>query len=319
MSIIVAVSLIVAGGILIIDPKLPKLSVRARTRELSAKIEQMSTSKRKGKETASEYVARISGKSRENFATRSYQEARSVYEAIGQTDRYQRTLALSLVCGVAGIIVGMLLRNILLAAVLAGGLYFLPLWLARFSLYRYQRFVGEELEVTLSLITTSYLRSNDILSAVEENLTAIQEPVRSVFTSFCNGLKYIDANAPAQIERMKGQLANKIFAEWCDVLILCQDNHLLQAALTPIVNKFTILKAQQEANETRMMTPVKYAVMMAAMVAGFCPLMKLVNETWYQYLMYTPFGQIVLSGAAIAVFITINKGISLSEPISYDV
>lgn len=319
MNIIAAAALIVLGGLLIIDPKLPKFSVRARTKELSSKIEEMSTRKRSGKETASEYVARINGKSRESFASRSYQEARSVYEATGQAERYQRTLVTSLLCGLGGAIAGLLLRNALLSVVLSVGLYFLPLWLTRFSLYRYQRFVGEELETTLSLITTSYLRSNDILSAVGENLAAIHEPVRSVFTSFCNGLKYVDANAPAQIERMKGQLDNKLFAEWCDVLILCQDNHLLQAALTPVVNKFAILKAQQEANETRMMAPLKYAVMMAAMVAGFCPLMKLINDAWYEYLMFTTFGQAVLAGAAIAVFVTINKGISLSEPISYDV
>lgn len=319
MTIIYASALIVLGGILIIDPSLPKFSVRAKAKDLSKKIEQLSTKKKASKETASDYVARINGKAHESFASRSFGEARSVYEAIGQTDRYQRTLIVSLISGTCGVIAGLLLRNVLLAVVLAVGLYFLPLWMTRFSLYRYQRFVNEELEVALSLITTSYLRSNDLLSAVEENLSAIQEPVRAVFNSFCNGLKYIDANAPAQIERMKGMLDNKIFGEWCDALILCQENHLLQATLKPIVGKFSVLKAQQEANETRMMLPVKYAILMAGMVVGYCPLMKLLNDDWYRYLMYTPFGQIVLSGAAVAVFVTLNKGISLSEPISYDV
>jgi hypothetical protein len=54
------------------------------------------------------------------------------------------------------------------------------------------------------LITTSYTRSNDILAAVEESLRHIHDPVRSVFAAFCSNLKYVDANAPAQIERMKG-------------------------------------------------------------------------------------------------------------------
>lgn len=319
MSNIAAPALIILGGLLIADIHLPRFSIRARTRELSQKVEQISTRKRYGRETAGEYVARISGRTRENFVSKSYHEARSVYEAIGQADRYQRALVVSLLTGLAGAVAGLLLRNIPLAAVLAVGLYFLPLWLSRFSLYRYQRFVSEELETSLSLITTSYLRSNDVLSAVEENLGAIQEPVRSVFTSFCNGLKYVDANAPAQIERMKGQLDNKLFGEWCDILILCQDNHLLQAALSPVVNKFAILKAQQEANETRMMAPLKYAATMAALVAGFCPLLKLINQVWYEGLMYSAIGQIVLAGAGIAVFVTVNKGISLSEPISYSV
>ena len=319
MTITYASIFIIIGGILIIDPKLPRFSIRGKARELSQKIEQMSTKKRGTKETASEWLDRINGVSKESFASRSYHEARGVFEAIGQTDRYQKTLLTSFFCGLGGIIVGLLLQNVLLSVILAVGFYFLPLWLTRFSLYRYQRFVNEELETALSLVTTSYLRSSDLLSAIEENLPAVNDPVRTVFISFVNGLKYVDANAPAQIRRMKGMLDNPLFAEWCDALILCQENHLLQAALKPIVAKFSVLKAQQEANETRMMAPLRYAIMMAAMVVGFCPLMKLINDDWYRYLMFTPFGKVVLAGAAIAVFVTINKGITLSEPISYNV
>lgn len=321
MREIISLALVVLGGLLMMDIKLmiPRFNIRTRTQEMSKKIEQLSHRKRKEDERASEYVARIDGRTRENFVGRSYREARNVYDAIGQADRYQRTLELSLLAGLAGAAGGLALRNIPLAAVLAVGCYFLPLWLSRFSLYRYQRFANEELETALSLITTSYLRSSDILAAVEENLSAIKEPVRSVFVSFCNGLKYIDANAPAQIERMKEQLDNKLFWEWCDILILCQDNHLLQAALPPVVNKFSVLKAQQEANETRMMEPLKYAATMAALVVGFPFLLKLLNQVWYENLMHTIVGQFILAGACIAVFITVNKAIHLSEPISYDV
>lgn len=311
------------GSVLILGirlPKLPRFSLKSKTRELSQKIEEYQTrDRRHGKESANEYVARIDGRTKESFIGRSYREAKDVYTAIGQADRYQRTLEISLLSGLAGIGAGLVLGNLLLAAVLAVGFYFLPLWLSRFSLYRYQQFTSEELETSLSLITTSYLRSNDILSAVEENLSAVKEPVQSIFISFCNNLKYVDANAPAQIELMKGKLDNKLFWEWCDILILCQDNHLLQAALPPVVNKFSILKAQQEANETCMTEPLKLAFSMASLVVLFCPLMKLVNEVWYDNLMHTFPGQCVLAGAAITVFITINKGISLCEPISYDV
>lgn len=311
--------LILAGGLLLADAHLPRFSIRGKVKELTVRIEAESQKKKKHRETAREYVERIDGHPRENFAQKSYREAKTVYDTIGQSDRYQRALRISLAAGAGGALAGLLLRNLPLAVVLAVGLYFLPLWLSQFTLFRYQRFVSQELETSLSLITTSYTRSNDILSAVEENLNAISEPVRTVFTAFCNGLRYIDANAPAAIERMKGQLDNPQFHEWCDILILCQDNHLLQAALQPVVNKFAILKAQQEANETRMMLPLKYAAGMAALLTGFCPLLKLLNQDWYANLMHTPFGQVSLAVAAVTVFISVNKAITLSRPISYDV
>ena len=312
--------LILIGGLLVMGARLPRFSVRGQARALAAKIQREAQKrKKKQRETAREYVARINGRPRENFARRSYREAKTVYDTIGQSGRYQRTLHISLALGVGGAVMGLLLRNLPLAVVLAVGLYFLPLWLSQFTLFRYQQFVSEELETALSLITTSYNRNNDILAAVEENLNAINDPVRTVFVSFCNGLKYVDANAPAAIERMKEQLDNPQFREWCDVLILCQDNHLLQAALQPVVNKFAILKAQQEANETRMMLPLKYAGCMSALLVGFCPLLRLLNQDWYANLMYSAFGQASLAIAAVTVFISINKAITLSRPISYDV
>ncbi|MET0018004.1 hypothetical protein [Oscillibacter sp.] len=311
--------LIITGGLLLTNARLPHFSIRGKAKELAAQVEAASQKKKKHKETAREYVERIDGHPHENFARKSYREAKTVYDTIGQSDRYQRALRISLFTGALGAVAGLLLRNLPLAVVLAVGLYFLPLWLSQFTLFRYQRFVSQELETSLSLITTSYNRNNDILAAIEENLNAISEPVRTVFTAFCNGLRYVDANAPAAIERMKGQLDNPQFHEWCDILILCQDNHLLQAALQPVVNKFAILKAQQDANETRMMLPMKYAIGMASLLTGFCPLLRILNQDWYGNLMHTVFGQMSLAFAAITVFVSLNKAISLSRPISYDV
>lgn len=312
--------LIFVGGILLTDFSLPHIRVRGSLLKTAVGLE-MAAQKRRGskRETAREYVNRINGHKKESFATRSYREARTVYETIGQADRYQRTLLISLVCGFLGAVVGIALGNILLAGVLAGGLYFLPLWLSQFALYRYDNFLSDELETALSLITTSYMRNNNILLAVEENLAHVNEPVKGVFTSFCNNLKYVDANAPAQIEMMKAQLNNRVFQQWCDVLILCQDNHLQQASLPGIVFKFSVLKAQQQSNETRMMLPLKYAVYMSALVIGFCPGMRMLNTSWYHGLMHTLFGQLSLTAAVVVVFITLNKAIRLSRPITYDV
>lgn len=319
MRNLIVTLLILLGGLLVMDLQLPHLSVKARARALAGKIEEQSQQRKKKPETAREFVSRINGHKRENFAVRSYRSAQSVYNTIGQSERYQRVLNLSLLCGATGAAAGLLLGNVLLAVALAGGLYFLPLWLSQFTLYRYQQFLSNELETALSLVTTSYTRNNDILAAVEENLKSIHDPVRGVFVSFCNNLKYVDANAPAQIERMKWQLDHPLWREWCDVLILCQDNHLLQAALPPIVGKFAVLKAQQEANQTRMMLPLKSAGYMAALVTAICPILKIVNLDWYNNLMHTVFGQISLSAAVIVVFATLSRAITLSRPITYDV
>ena len=167
--------LILLGGLLVSGLRLPRLSVKARAKSLTSKIEERSQQRKKKPETAREFVDRINGHKRENFAVRSYRSAQSVYDTIGQSGRYQRVLNLSLLCGVAGAGAGLLLGNVLLAVALAVGLYFLPLWLTQFTLYRYQQFLSNELETALSLVTTSYTRNNDILASIEENLKSIHD------------------------------------------------------------------------------------------------------------------------------------------------
>lgn len=202
---------------------------------------------------------------------------------------------------------------------LAVGFYYLPLWQSQFSLYRYNKFLNEELETALSLITTSYTRSNDILAAVQENLSHINEPVKAVFATFCNNIRFVDPNVAAQIERMKGALENKLFWQWCDSLILCQADHTLRAALLPIVNKFADQKQQQLENETKMMLPLRQAVTMIGLTLSIIPVFYVANADWYNNLVSTLFGQVSLVATAICVLATTNKAIRLSKPIEYDV
>lgn len=309
--------LVTLGGLLLSGVTVPWPTVRGKIRCGIAKLQQPQVKVRK--ERAKDYVRRINGKATENLAVRSRKEALEIFERIGQRERYQRTLRLSIVAAIGGATVGGLLHNLMLSVVLAVGFYFIPLWATRFQLYRYDQYLNEELETALSLITTSYTRSNDILAAVSENLGNINEPVKGVFTAFVNNLRYVDANAPAQIERMKAALDNPIWWQWCDALILCQADHTMRDALRPIVAKFSDQKAQQEENATKMMLPLRRAGGMVALTFGVILLLYFGNKEWYHYLVSTVFGQVSLVLTAVAILVTVNAAIKLSKPIQYNV
>jgi len=317
----IAVFLLVAlGGCLILGVPSPVPTARGWIKAGIAKIQQPVSDKKK-QERAKDYVRRINGKATENFAVRSRKEAQEVFERTGQRERYRKTVYLALASSVGGLALGIIgFNNPPLAIVLAVGFYFLPLWWTQFAQYRYDQALNEELETALSLITTSYTRNNDILTAVTENLANINEPVRAVFVAFANNLRYVDANAPAQIERIKSALDNPIWRQWCDTLILCQADHTLRDALIPIVNKFSDQKAQQEENATKMMLPLRRAMGMIALVLSVIPLLYILSrEEWYANLVETAGGQLSLVITAIVVLATINAAIKLSKPIQYNV
>ena len=304
------------GMSLLLGLSLPRFSVRGKIRAGAERIRQLQPKRR---ETARDYVGRVNGKSKESLFLKSRREAQQVYEMTGQRQRFGKTLKLALITSAVGVALGLMLRSPMLSIVLAVGFYFVPLWWSQFSLFRYNKFLNDELETALSLITTSYTRSSDLLGAVEENLKHIQEPVKGVFTAFCNNLKFVDPNAAAQLERMKDALDNKLFRQWCDALILCQDDHTLRDTLSPLVAKFSDQKAQQMENETKMMLPLRRAVMMIALVLGFIPLLRFANADWYENLVQTVLGQLSLVATAVVVLITINKAIRLSTPVEFDV
>lgn len=307
----------VLGGGLMAGVRLPRWNIPKYVRQALGYATSLSEKKRP--QNAKEYVNKINGSNRENFVRRTMRESRQIYDQIGQTDRYKKVIVSSILCSVLGMGLGVFMNNWMLSAVLAAGLYFVPMWLTRFQLYRYQQYLSDELETALSIVTTSYMRTGDLLGAVEENIPHIHEPLKLVFTVFSNNVRYVDSNVAAQIQKMKDSVENGLFAQWCDVLMLCQENHQLIAALPPIVNKFSVLKEQQQANKTRMMLPLRQAVSMIVLVLAFCPIMAMVNESWYYNLTHTIGGQISLVLTAVTVLFTLNKAIQLCQPVSYEV
>ncbi len=318
MANTLAITLVLVGGFLISGIRIPRINLFTLFSKAAVAVDSIRV--KKEDETASDYVHRINGTTKQNILVRSLNEMRQVYTTIGQQDRYQSALRTSLLAGLAGWCVGMLLmQNWMLSLVLGVGCYFIPMWMSQFLLYRYQQFVDDELETALSLITTSYIRSNDILGAVSENLEHIKPPVKDIFTGFYRTLTYVDANAPAAIEQMKTKADSNIFAQWCDTLILCQENHLLQAALPGIVAKFSNQKEQREANATTMMLPLQQTTGMICLVVCYIPLMWMFNRDWYDCLVHTTFGQLSVTCMAVAVFVALNKAIQISKPLTYQV
>lgn len=315
-SIIVFFLLLVSLFMILDFPLVPRIGVVAQIKKAADQLAKESPQKGK---TAKDYVERLNGRRKESALTQSKRKAKETFQSIGQAGKYQKTIQISMIAAAAGATSGLLFKNVLLSIVLGIGLFFVPLWVSRFSLYRYNRYITDELEVALSMITTSYMRTNDIVGAIQENLKHINHPVSEVFQAFVNNVNFVDPNAPAQIEKMKDSLDNKLFRQWCDNLILCQYDNTLRGSLTPIVNKFADLKVQRAENDTKMMMPLRQALGMLALVVGLIPGLKLMNADWYNNVMHTAPGQVALAITFVCVFITINKAIELSEPIEFDV
>ena len=126
--------------------------------------------------------------------------------------------------------------------VLAAGMMFLPFWYIKLTAGHYRKAVTAELETALSIITTAYLRSEDLQTAVEENINYLNPPVQGVFRSFLTRIKHIDPDMNAALAELKSAIDNEVWREWCEALSACQYDHSMKSTLNPIVAKLSDMR-----------------------------------------------------------------------------
>ena len=138
-----------------------------------------------------------------------------------------------------------------------------------------------------------------------------------MFEEFLSRIKLSNPDIVAAILDMKKKIDNEVFHEWCDGLILCQNDRSLKSTLTPTVNKFSDMRVVNADLEYMVTGPRKEFITMVFLVIGNIPLMYMLNKAWFNSLMNTPIGQVVLAISAVAIFISTAIVIKLSKPIEY--
>lgn len=251
------------------------------------------------------------------FLRREILEVQDILAFTGRSSRFPLVCATSLLLFAVGASIAILLQNMFLVPVLALGLMFLPFWYVRMTATHYKKNIAAELETALSIITTAYLRNEDILTAVEENINYLNPPVRSVFSEFLTQIKLLNPDVDAALKAMKPRIENEVFHEWCDAIAACQYDRSLKITLTPIIGKLSDMRIVNAELEYMVFEPRKEFIIMVILVMGNIPVMYFLNQSWYDTLMHTAVGQMVLAVCAMAIFISTAFVIRLTKPIGY--
>ena len=271
---------------------------------------------RKNKSIRSE-VNEAARRKKMSFFRRELTEVQEILKLTGRSSRFSFICAASLLCFAAGASLAILMGNVFLVPVLAVGMMFIPFWYVRLTSSHYKKNIAAELETALSIITTAYLRNEDIMTAVEESVPYLNPPVRSAFAGFLAQVKLISPDIDEALHAMKPKIENEVFREWCDAIAACQYDRSLKTTLTPIVSKLSDMRIVNSELEYLVFEPRKEFIIMAILVVGNVPIMYLLNKDWYHTLMYTAVGQIILAVCAAAIFISTAFVIRLTKPIEY--
>jgi Flp pilus assembly protein TadB len=262
-------------------------------------------------------INEITRRKKISFLRREIMDVQSILKITGREQRFPIICLLSLLFFSIGCGISIMLSNFFLIPVLGIGFMLLPFWYVRLTQTHFKKDIAAELETALSIITTAYLRNEDILTAVEENMDYLNPPVLSVFKEFVCKIKMINPDITAGLQDMRQQIENAVFREWCDALIACQIDRSLKTTLTPIVSKLSDMRIVNGELDNMVFEPRKEFIVMQVLVLGNIPLVYFLNKDWYHTLMHTVLGQIILAICFTAVFISTAFVIKLTQPIEY--
>jgi hypothetical protein len=249
--------------------------------------------------------------------TKALLHMREALTATGKSNQFTVTCAASLMLMIAGCIAAVMINNFFMIPVFALAFASLPFLFARNTISAYDKHIREEMETALSVVTTSYIRTDDIVTSVKENLTNLKPPIRDIFAGFVGDAMMVSSDTKAALRNLRDRIDNDIFAEWCDTLIACQDDRTLNDTLLPIVSKLTDVRIVNNELKTMLDAVRNEYLTMVLLVVGNIPLIYALNKDWFSSLMFTTPGKIVLAVCGMTILITAMFMLKFTKPIEY--
>jgi tight adherence protein B len=251
------------------------------------------------------------------FFNRDY-EIGQILRDTGRQAQFEFVKRLSVVLFAVGAVLALMMGNVFMAPMTGIGFSLVPIWYLRSTAGTYKKHLNEELETAVSIVTTSYLRTEDLVRSVKENIPSINEPVKANFEAFVFESEMINANLISAINSLKMKIPNRVFHEWANTLIQCQSDRTMKNTLPAVIQKFSDIRIVQSELDAMMDGPRREAITMMFLVVANVPLLYFLNKDWFHALLFTTPGKIALAICAAILLFAASQIMKLSKPIEYE-
>jgi len=280
-------------------------------------IESLKGNKTIKKEPLKKQIKRITSPKKQKGIKKLISESKEILIATNRENGFSTLSLLSFALMVGGAFVAIAMNNVFLIPVLAIGFSLMPFWYVKLTATKWKKELNNELETALSVITTSYMRSESIITAIEENINYINPPVYDVFKAFLLQTKLINANIKMALENLKPRIESAVFHDWVNAVIDCQEDKNLKSTLIPIVTKLSDMRIVSAELDYQLYEPLKEFITMALLLIGNIPLVYFLNRDWFNTLMFTGIGKAVLAVCGTVLFISMAAVVNLSKSVEY--
>lgn len=227
-----------------------------------------------------------------------------------------------LACAGGGFFVGLLIFSVPQLALMTGlAMTITPFIYALLMIRHYRSRELEDLENMMSTVTLTYISNDNIVASFEDYLNrrnkGIDPRLRSFgpLDAFLTDFFAVDPSVENGLRKLQAKINNRFFDEWIDMLILCQGHRELKFALQPVVKQMNDAKVMQmEANTVYKRIWRNYLSILAMMYAVI-PIVRFANVVWYNILVYTPQGQLMILLMILATILTSMRMLHVTRPL----
>ena len=260
------------------------------------------------------------GKRKTNKLVQFLLDTKDSLNATGKSDKFALIITLSVILSVASSVVVIVIGYAPLVPATFILFASLPLLYAQSLIKNYQKHVENEIKTAMGIITSSYIRCEDIIQATKENIDNIKYPVHEYFESFIIESETVSTDTKRALKNLKYKIDDAIFREWIDALVDCQSDRSLKVTLEPIVRKYTDMITVNAELETVLAGPKIQYFSMVALTIAIIPILYFVSSddnNWFDTLMFTPAGKIILGISALFIVISYYFVSKATKPVKY--
>ncbi|PKM67835.1 MAG: hypothetical protein CVU95_04085 [Firmicutes bacterium HGW-Firmicutes-2] len=221
----------------------------------------------------------------------------------GKSDMtYDKFMKITILSGVCGFLIGLILKNGFLSIILTIFLTYIPLQILKFIQLRQKKIINNNLPFVTSIVTNSYLQNENIKLAVKENMSRMVEPFRTIFNEFYIESTVINPNLQETIGHLKNRIDNHEWEDWCLVLIDCVDDKDNKHLLPAIVQKMSDMRIMQRKADIVVESALTQYFTTVIITIAIIPVFKILLTDVYHYLVNTIIGKFCIALVFTIIF-----------------
>lgn len=257
----------------------------------------------KNKNYLKEKIKNVNNQKSKFFLINYLKEENEILKLLGKEELFPYFVSISFFLSFILSYICLILNNFFMIAPLILISFCLPFFVLKIIVNNYEKRITNHLESALSLITTSYLRNENIVLSIEENKEYFNMSIKGIFEEFLVEVNYLNENIIESLKHMKMKIKNSLFDEFVDNLILLQSDKSKKFILNNTLSKFSSIKLINLDLSLNLYEPVKEFMSMVILSLLNIPLIYFLNKDWYLILVNEPLGKFMIALSLLFILI----------------